>query len=170
MIPKSLWKRLDIKGDADLYRVILCEKCHYAVTTKWLEVDKKIGMMLSVQEHRPLDKKDESVENTLGDNINQYYLLLGRHALVHQPTKCPVCKKPRKRDWIQKKVEAGADEGHRNITRFLISLNMKRLGMKDQLILDKLLEFNNNCRPPEPERDVKVHMKSIARRWRYYGL
>jgi len=170
LIPKKLWDNFNITGNVDLYRVVLCDKCHFLVTTKWVEINKKIDMMLSLQENRPMDKMDDSVEKILGENSKDYYLLLGGHKVIHLPMKCPICKKPQKKDWIKKKIEAGADEGYRNISRFLLALNMKRAGMKDETIFENILKFNKNCRPPESERDVKNHFISIRRRWKYYGL
>jgi hypothetical protein len=118
-----------------------------------------------------MDCFDSEIEQVYGSNaLPTLYMLMAGHDLTHIETECAECTKPRKRDEIFDLIRKGVEEGKRHITRFIIMSNLRRMNFSKEAIEKHVLEFNNNCRPPEDEKIVRYHMKNTFRRWERSGL
>jgi hypothetical protein len=66
-------------------------------------------------------------------------------------------------DSILNLIKEGVEEGSRHINRYIIIKELFNAGYSDEEILEKVKEFNNNCKPPEQERIVEYHTNYLLK-------
>lgn len=145
MIPKFIFEFFKIKGNSDLYRVVLCNEHHQGVTKAWEKVRFKI---------KSLDFFDELIEDKFDDDV---YLTLLKRSATMQKGSIPL--------WLEKLIKEGVEEGRRHKTRFKIFSFLNALEIPKEMIKEKILEFNSNCRPPELQTEVDYHIKYLTNRF-----
>jgi hypothetical protein len=101
-----------------------------------------------------LDCLDQAIEDEFG--IDVYNILLEQAAAI---------KRDRIPGWLEKLIKEGVDEGRRHITRFKIFCYLKLFKQSPEVIRERIMEFNRNCRPPEDEKEVDYHIRYLERYW-----
>lgn len=99
------------------------------------------------------------------DKIGDVFLLMSGHDLQHYEEECKECSRKETKGWIRDIIKKGVYEGKRNITRFKIAVNLKKMGFPKKEIEKRIWEFNSNCKPPSDQREVDYHIKYMFRRW-----
>lgn len=156
-IPKFLIEMLNLNTNPDLFRCWLCEKHHWQVTNEYNKIRLTLKKLIA--------NPDEWIESKYGEEIWSILGMIGtNHKMIHDLGNCPECNKPMEKLWVRQLIENGADEGKRHISRYKIMMNLKRFGIEEKKIKEKIMEFNRNCRPPEQEKIVLNHVRNTLKR------
>lgn len=62
---------------------------------------------------------------------------------------------------VQQLIKNGTNEGTRNKIAFFIATSCKYAGLSENECIDELIEFNNNCKPPEKINKLKSVARSV---------
>lgn len=155
-VPKFLVELFSTDTNPDMFRLWLCRKHHEDITKEW----EKIRFAAKRLVANPTDW----IETKYGEDVWFFLGLMATgHEITHEEVDCKECNKPMESLWIKQLMANGVDKGKRHLTRYKVMLYWKRRGSSDEEIMEKVLEFNSRCTPPEPENIVKSHVKSTLR-------
>jgi len=69
---------------------------------------------------------------------------------------------------IKELIKSGCEEGRRNFNTWLTVKELYKLGYDPEIISEKALEFNKNCRLPRDFREVELHINYLLRNAQRY--
>lgn len=158
IIPKGLYELLELQGNPDAYRIIVCGKCHGFVSAAWVPFFERIGLIKSLQKSgTKIDDLDTAIEEKYGiATMNFIWEFLVEEDMKElQAKKIPV--------WLDRLIKNGVGDGKRHVSRFVVMINLKERGFPDTAISDSVVHFNEKCRPPENRMIVARHIKQTLR-------
>ncbi len=107
-----------------------------------------------------MDCFDEEIEKHFG--MNAQFLMISHqdHDWTHNHNFCRICRSD---NWLNSAIKNGVEQGMRHFSRWKLFVAMCRKGWSDEQIWNSLLEFNNNCSPPELKDIFEYHVRYMLK-------